>query len=83
MKTTKLLDKLGHLIESPEDLDKQRLKKLRKLIEELKAKQKKLEHDLKSSEDEQDRHRLERSIQVVQSQRKKGHAVYKSMKKKK
>ncbi len=83
MKTTKLLDKLGHLIESPEDLDKQRLKKLRKLIEELKAKQKKLEHELKSSEDEQDRHRLERSIKVVQSQRKKGHAVYKSMKKKK
>ena len=81
MKTTKLLDKLEHLIEKPEDLDRKRLKKLRKIIDELKTKQKKLEQDLKESADQEESHRLERSISVLKSQRKKGHALYKSMKK--
>jgi hypothetical protein len=33
-------------------------------------------------DDREEHHRLERSISVLKSQRKKGHALYKSMKKK-
>jgi hypothetical protein len=80
MKTAKLLDKLGRLIESPEELDKQRLKKLRKLVQELKDKQKKLEKELQEEDDEETRHRIQRSIEVVRTQRKKGAAVYKEIK---
>jgi hypothetical protein len=83
MKTSKLLDKLGRLIASPSDLDKERLKKLRKLVKELKAKQKKLEAELEAAEAPEERHRLERSLKVVETQRKKGASVYKSLKSKK
>lgn len=80
MKTTKLLDKLGRLVESPEALGRERLKKLRKVVHELKDKQKKLEKELRKETDEEVRHNLQRSIEVVRTQRKKGAAVYKALK---
>jgi hypothetical protein len=80
MKTAKLLDKLGRLVESPQDLDRDRLKKLRKLVRELKDKQKKLEKELRKETDEEARHHIQRSIEVVRTQREKGAAVYKEIK---
>jgi Skp family chaperone for outer membrane proteins len=80
MKTAKLLDKLGRLVESPESLGRERLKKLRKMVRELKDKQKKLEKELRKETDEELRHNIQRSIEVVRTQRKKGAAVYKTLK---
>lgn len=80
MKTSKLLDRLSGLIASPEDIGKDRLKKLRKVVKELKAKQDKLEKELKKECDAETRHRLERSIEVVRTQRKKGAEVYRTIK---
>lgn len=80
MKTAKLLDKLGRLVESPGSLGRERLKKLRKMVRELKDKQKKLEKALRKETDEEVRHNIQRSIEVVRTQRKKGAAVYKELK---
>ncbi len=80
MKTSKLLVKLGALVETADDLDKQHLKKLCKVIRALKEKQKKIENELKQEADEAKRARLQRSIEVIRSQRKKGCESYAAMK---
>jgi len=80
MKTSKLLEKLGNLTSTAPQLDKERLKKLRKVVKELKAKEKRLEKERRREKDPDERHRLKMAIQVVHTQRKKGVEVYKGIK---
>jgi hypothetical protein len=81
MKTAKLLDKLGGLMNTSKDVDKERLKKLCKVIKELKQKQKKFEKQLKDEDDKERRKSLKRSIEVIRVQRQKGAEAYQAMKK--
>jgi len=80
MKAAKLLGRLGGLVQASDEVDKQRLKRLCKVIKELKHKQKGLEKELKEATDKERRKRLKRSIEVIRVQRKKGVETYRAMK---
>ena len=80
MKTAKLLDKLGGLISKAPDLDAERLKKLRKIVKELKDKEKRLAKERRREKDPDEKHRLKMAEKVVHAQRKKGIEVYKGIK---
>ena len=78
MKTTTLIEKLNKLISVP--AEETPLKKLRKTIRALKAKQKKLEAELKKTSGKHARARLSQKIRVLRAQRKKGAERYFSLK---
>ena len=79
MKTTRLIDKINKLISKPaKDTP---LKKLRKTIRALKAKQKKLEAELKRTSGKHAKGRLVQKIRVLRAQRKKGAERYFGLKK--
>ena len=80
MTNAKLFEKLGALLESSEDADKKHIKKLRKILQKLKKKQKHLEASLKDTEGDHERRRLYNDIEVLELQRKKGAKVYKALK---
>jgi hypothetical protein len=80
VKTAKLLDKLGTLLHRAPDLDADRLQKLRKVVKELKQKEKRLAKERRREKDPEERHRLKMAEKVVHAQRKKGVEVYKSIK---
>ena len=81
MKSAKLLEKLRNLTNDTEKVDKEYIKKLRKVLHKLKKRQQKLADDLQEVDDDQDRQRIEQEIEVLQLQRKKGVDVYKRLKK--
>ena len=80
MTRKKLLKKLQSLLDKSDDAKKQDIKKLHKVVKELKQKQKHLEHRLDDTQDEKERSRLLKDIEVIQLQRKKGAAVYRRLK---
>ncbi len=80
MKTKKLLEKLNRLIGLGDNADQEEIKKLRKVLKALKEKQMKLTGELEAAKGEHERRKLQQKLEVVRAQRKKGVAVYKSLK---
>tara|TARA_R110002110_G_scaffold413729_1_gene641533 strand:- start:10972 stop:11277 length:306 start_codon:yes stop_codon:yes gene_type:complete len=80
MTNQKLLDKLHKLIENTDHADKKHLKKLRKVLRKLKEKQHELAEQLDQCPVEKDRVKIQQDIDVLTLQRKKGVAVYKTLK---
>lgn len=78
MKTTELIHKIRHLMKKPASETPK--KKLCKTIKALREKQRELEKKLKRTEGKQARKRLKQKIDVLRAQRRKGIAVYKSLK---
>ena len=78
MKTSKLVATLQKLLQRPPEETK--IKKLRKTIKKLKAKQKELEDRLKHTHGKHDRKRLQQKIDVLKVQRRKGVEVYQRLK---
>ena len=82
MTNAKLFEKLGKLLDKSEDADKQHVKKLRKVLRQLKKNQKALELSLQDIDAKNERRKIAQDIEVLELQRKKGIEVYKSLKKK-
>ena len=80
MTTEKLFEKLGTLLETREDADSKHIKKLRKVLRKLKKNQKELRASLEQVEGEHERRKIQRDIEVIKLQRKKGVKVYKELK---
>ena len=80
MTTEKLFEKLGTLLETREDADSKHIKKLRKVLRKLKKNQKELRASLELVEGEHERRKIQRDIEVIKLQRKKGVKVYKELK---
>jgi phage shock protein A len=80
MTTDKLFEKLGALLETREDADSKHIKKLRKVLRKLKKNQKELRTSLEQVEGEHERRKIQRDIEVIKLQRKKGVKVYKELK---
>lgn len=78
MKTTKLVAKIQKLLQRPPEETK--IKKLRKTIKALKAKQEELEGKLKRTHGHHDRKRLQQKIEVLEAQRRKGAELYRRLK---
>jgi hypothetical protein len=81
MTNEKLLKKLGRLLETSENANAEHIKKLRKVLHKLKNRQKELKAKLEQAGGEHERRKLNQEIEVLKLQRKKGVAVYKSIKK--
>ena len=82
MTNTQLFEKLGSLLDKSEDADKRHVKKLRKVLRQLKKNQKALESSLEGIDARHERRKIAQDIEVLEMQRKKGIKVYKSLKKK-
>jgi hypothetical protein len=81
MTNEKLLKKLGRLLETSAGADTKHIQKLRKVLHKLKNRQKELKAELEQVEGEHERRKINQEIEVLKLQRKKGVAVYKSLKK--
>lgn len=78
MKTTKLIERLQALMKgAPKETPR---KKLCKMVKALRGKQRELEKKLQRTEGKHARKRLKRKISVLRAQRRKGTALYKSLK---
>ncbi len=78
MKTIKLIEKLQQLMQgAPKETPR---KKLCKTVKALRGKQRKLEKKLQHTEGKHARQRLKHKIGVLRAQRRKGMALYKSLK---
>jgi hypothetical protein len=80
MTNDKLFEKLGALLEIEDDADKKHIKKLRKVLQQLKKSQKALHASLDQVDDEHERRKIKQDIEVLKLQRKKGVKVYKELK---
>ncbi|RLA47095.1 MAG: hypothetical protein DRR04_04805 [Gammaproteobacteria bacterium] len=80
MTNDKLFEKLSALLEVEDDTDKKHIKKLRKVLQKLKKRQKELHASLDQIEDEHERRKIKQNIEVLKLQRKKGVGVYKELK---
>jgi hypothetical protein len=80
MKIKKHLDKLSRLLGQDEDVDRERVKKLRKVLKALKSDQEKLQMKLAEAEGEQERRKLGQKLEVIRLQREKGVDVYRALK---
>jgi hypothetical protein len=80
MTNAKLFEKLGALLEIGDDADKKHIKKLRKVLQKLKKRQKELVAALEGTEGQHERRKIEQEIEVLKLQRKKGVKVYKRLK---
>ena len=80
MTTAKLFQKLSMLLEDTDSADEKHIKKLRKVLQKLKKKQKALHETLETAEGEQERRKIKQDIEVLKLQRKKGVRVYKALK---
>ncbi len=76
----KLLKKLQTLLEQADSARAKDIKKLHKVVKELKKKQKDLERRLEDTTDDKERSRLQKDIEVIKLQRKKGADVYRQLK---
>ena len=80
MTNAKLFEKLGTLLELGDDADKKHIKKLRKVLQKLKKRQKELVASLQGAEGKHERRKIEQEIEVLKLQRNKGVKVYKRLK---
>ena len=80
MTNAKLFEKLGTLLEIGDDADKKHIKKLRKVLQKLKKRQKELVASLQGAEGKHERRKIEQEIEVLKLQRNKGVKVYKRLK---
>ena len=80
MNKRKLLQKLQNLMDRSSDARDKDLKKLHKVVKELKHKQKSLKYRLEETSDPLERARLQKDIEVIELQRRKGVAVYRQLK---
>jgi predicted nucleic acid-binding Zn-ribbon protein len=81
MSVTDLLDKLGDMLQPEASKKKHYRKQLKALLKDLKKKEVKLKEKLEATEDERKRNRLEKEIEIVHTQRKKGIAALEESKK--
>ena len=72
MKLEEMLDKLGEMLQPEASKKKSYHKKLKKLLKDLRKKEKTLKIKLEETEDEQKRKRLLKELEIVHTQRKKG-----------
>ncbi|KAA1191932.1 hypothetical protein F0M18_10420 [Pseudohalioglobus sediminis] len=80
MNRKKLLKKLQSLLDKPDGARKKDIKKLDKVVKELKQKQKRLEQRLEDTQDEKERSRLIKEIEVIKLQRRKGIDAHRHLK---
>lgn len=80
MTNSKLYEKLSTLLASQDDADKKHVKKLRKVLHKLKKNQREMESALEGKLDNKQRDKLNREIEVLKRQRRKGAEVYKQLK---
>ena len=80
MTNAKLLDKLRALTKNADSVDKEHIKKLRKVLDKLKKRQHKLSDGLADLDSDHDRQKVEQEIMVLKLQRQKGVDVYKKLK---
>ncbi len=80
MNKGKLLKRLQSLLDQSDEARRNDIKKLHKVVKELKKKQKSLEHRLEDTTDDKERSKLRKDIEVIKLQRKKGAAVYRQLK---
>jgi hypothetical protein len=81
MTNAKLLDKLRALTQDADSADKEHIKKLRKVLDKLKKRQRKLADGLQDLDSDHERQKVEQEIMVLKLQRQKGVDVYKHLKK--
>jgi len=72
MSLNTLLDKLGDMLGPEASKKKNYRKKLKTLLKDLKHKEDKLKHKLETTDDERKRNRLQKELEIVHTQRKKG-----------
>ncbi|MEP1472443.1 MAG: hypothetical protein ABJK20_17100 [Halieaceae bacterium] len=80
MKIKKHLDKLSRLLGQDDGIDRDQLKKLRKVLKALKSDQEKLQAKLAEAEGEHERRKLGQKLEVIRLQREKGVEVYRTLK---
>lgn len=80
MNKEKLLKKLQSLLSQGDDARAKDIKKLHKVVKELKKKQKNFEHRLEATTDSKERSRIKKNIEVLKLQRQKGAAAYRQLK---
>ena len=79
MGTEKLLDKLTNLLNAKRRKQKKQLNSLKKLLKKLKKRQKEHQKLFVAKKDPEGRKRLERTLKVIYTQRKKGIKLYKDI----
>jgi len=80
MTNAKLFAKLHALIEDATHADKKHMRKLRKVLRKLKGRQHDLRESLESTDNLQERRKIEQEIEVITLQRGKGVEIYKQLK---
>ncbi|MCB1688543.1 MAG: hypothetical protein KDI33_08660 [Halioglobus sp.] len=81
MTSAKLFEKLRSLTRDAKNVDKEHIKKLRKVLRKLKKRQQKLAEECEAAANDHDRQKIEQEIEVLKLQRTKGVEVYKRLKK--
>ena len=79
MGTEKLLDKLANLLDAKRRKQKKQLDSLKILLQKLKKRQEKHKKLLEAKQDPEGRKRIERTLKVIYTQRKKGIKLYKNI----
>jgi len=80
MKMRKILRKVQDFLDADSRSQQQQKDSIGEVLEKLKTKEKKLQHELVTSESTCEKDKLERKIAVCHAQRKKGLAILKQMK---
>jgi hypothetical protein len=80
MTNAKLFEKLLSLIAEADRTDKKHIKKLRKVLHELKDRQRELQEELEQSDSSQEQAKIQQEIDVIKLQRGKGAEVYQRIK---
>ena len=80
MNNAKMFAKLWSLMEKADNADKKHIKKLRKILRQLKDRQHELEEGLEHVSDPDKRAKIRQEIDVIRLQRGKGAQVYKQVK---
>ena len=81
MTNAKLLEKLSKLINKANNVEKEHIKELRKVLRKLKKRQYKLVDEREEAENDHGRKKIDQEIEVLKLQRKKGVEEYKRLKK--
>ncbi len=80
MTNAKLFEKLRSLMAEADRTDKKHIKKLRKVLHELKDRQRELQEKLEQSDSSQEQAKIQQEIDVIKLQRGKGAEVYQRIK---
>ena len=81
MGTEKLLDKLANFLDAKRRKQKKQHESLKVLLKKLKKRQEKHKKLLEAKQDPEGRKRIERTLKVIYTQRKKGIKLYKDLSK--